>query len=352
MASLDPDRTASVDVIVPCYRYGHFLEECVGSILAQAGVGTRAIVIDDASPDGSAEVGAELARRHEAVTFVRHAANKGAIATYNEGIEWAEADYLLLLSADDALVPDTLRFSTELMDRHPEVGFSFGNCLSLFEDGSLQLVRPLGGGAPSGPQVFGGETFIRRCGATNIVPTPTAVVRTTLQKRLGGYLPELPHSGDMEMWFRLAAHGSVGFTDETQGVYRRHDRNMSQGYDTAGGLPDLQQRKLAIDLFVERQADALANPQGWRGHLYRDLARVAVTRASSVFNTGDLSASRNLSSFAATLDPRLRTSLPWLKLGAKRLAGPRGWRLLQGALSSARGKSSVPGEAAAGTHPA
>ena len=49
--------------------------------------------LDDASPDNTPEVGAALARADERVTYVRHAANKGHIATYNEGIEWASAHY-------------------------------------------------------------------------------------------------------------------------------------------------------------------------------------------------------------------------------------------------------------------
>ena len=41
------------------------------------------------------------------MTFRRHAGQPEATsATYNEGIEWAGGDYLLLLSADDYLLPE------------------------------------------------------------------------------------------------------------------------------------------------------------------------------------------------------------------------------------------------------
>ena len=97
---------ASVDVVIPCYNYGHFLRSCVGSVLSQAGVEVRALVIDDQSSDSSQAVGEELAAADPRVHFRRHAVNRGHIATYNEGLlEWASADYCLLLSADDLLVP-------------------------------------------------------------------------------------------------------------------------------------------------------------------------------------------------------------------------------------------------------
>src|SRR3954469_9924498 len=43
----------SVAVVVPCYRYGQFLEDSVGSVLSQRGVDVRVLIIDDASPDDS-----------------------------------------------------------------------------------------------------------------------------------------------------------------------------------------------------------------------------------------------------------------------------------------------------------
>ena len=56
---------SSVDVIVPCYRYGHFLRDCVESVLAQAGPSVRVLIIDDASPDNTAEVASDLTKREK-----------------------------------------------------------------------------------------------------------------------------------------------------------------------------------------------------------------------------------------------------------------------------------------------
>jgi glycosyltransferase involved in cell wall biosynthesis len=53
-----------VDVIIPCYNYSCFLYHCVNSVLNQAGVDVRVLVIDDASPDNTAEIAAALAREN------------------------------------------------------------------------------------------------------------------------------------------------------------------------------------------------------------------------------------------------------------------------------------------------
>ena len=134
---------SSVSVVIPCYKYGHYLEEAVGSVLDdQDGVDVRVLIIDDASPDDSAEVARKIAARDPRVEVIVHAANKGNIATYNEGLlEWADGDYCLLLSADDRLTPGALRRARDLLDAHPNVGFVYGHPLRFQDDQPLPAPR-------------------------------------------------------------------------------------------------------------------------------------------------------------------------------------------------------------------
>jgi hypothetical protein len=63
----------------------------------------------------------------------------------------------------------------------------------------------------------------------------------------------------MEMWLRLAANASVGILDALQAVYRRHADNMSHAYPTKVRIPDLEQRKAALDKFGQYCGNALKN---------------------------------------------------------------------------------------------
>ena len=98
-----------MDVVIPCYRYGRYLQECVQSVLTQGIGGLRVLIIDDASPDETPEVAAALARQDKRVTYRRHEANRGHIETYNEGIAWARADYMMLLSAEKTTICSLVR---------------------------------------------------------------------------------------------------------------------------------------------------------------------------------------------------------------------------------------------------
>jgi GT2 family glycosyltransferase len=342
------DTLARIDVVIPCYNYGCFLYQCVNSVLGQVGVDVRVLVIDDASPDNTAEVAAALARENPRVSVIRHSTNKGHINTYNEGIEWASADYMLLLSADDYLLPGALCRAAGVMDAHPEVGFTFGNVIELSDSGNeTPRKRIMEVTNDSDKRILEGREFIELSGgADNPVATCTAVVRTELQKSIGGYREELPHTGDMEMWLRFAAYGSVGFISAYQGVYRLHSANMSAAYYCVadgrwiytknGRLADLQQRKSAFDCFFEHCKDVLPQREYLSRRLYRQLSELAVGRASAAFNDGQMEESSELSEFALAVCPKIKRSLVWAKLTCKRWMGARTWRTVRPAAAAIR----------------
>jgi glycosyltransferase involved in cell wall biosynthesis len=148
-----------------------------------------------------------MARRDQRITVAVHAKNYGHIATYNEGLDWARSDYLLLLSADDVLAPGSLRRAVEVMEAHPDVGLTYGKVIRL--TGAEKPVLPHATPDRFSYALTDGPRFLEAfCASpTNSVETATAVVRTSVQKRVGGYRPELPHAGDLEMWLRFAAVG-------------------------------------------------------------------------------------------------------------------------------------------------
>lgn len=321
---------SSVDVIVPCYRYGKFLEECVMSILNQEDTNVKVLILDDASPDETPEVARRLASQDSRVTYVRHAQNKGHIKTYNDGIEWISSDYYLLLSADDYLIPGALGRAVAALDENPRVGFVFGNAVVAFDDGSRGAQRPfVDDEIVPNDRIMDTREFIILNRARNIVPTPTAVVRTKLQKKCGGYKEEFPHAGDMEMWLRLSAHGDVGFIDADQAVYRRHTSNMSLSYAGTSMLPDVQQRLAVLQAFFAENSTYLGEWEDIRRDCMQWLAEDALSYAHIAFNHGNRQLSAQLTDASLSIFPSMKRTLKWWKLIAKRVVGPSVWTALR-----------------------
>jgi glycosyltransferase involved in cell wall biosynthesis len=309
-----------VDVIVPCYNYAHFLRGCVASVLAQPGVDVRVLVLDDASSDATPDVGAGLARQDPRVEFRRHRANRGHIATYNEGLEWSSGDYTLLLSADDLLTAGALARTADVMDRHPEVVLTIGREFKTPSPEPETFVPP----AEYGCRVLTGPEFLEGCfrACENPVSTPSAVVRTTAQHRVGGYRKELPHTGDLEMWLRLGAVGSVAVLDVEQAYYRTHATNMSNGYR---GLSNLLQFGAAYRSFFATHRDLLPEwPRLYRLSC-RSLAWEFFWLACRLFDAGAAGESRVCLDHAAEAFPAIRYSPEWSRFRCKQLLGPGLW---------------------------
>ena len=108
-ADADPATPApEVSVLVPAWRAERWLERAVRSALAQEGPSLEVIVIDDASPDGTAAVAARLAAEDPRVRLIRNPANLGPGASRNAGAKAARGRWLALLDADDAFAPGRL----------------------------------------------------------------------------------------------------------------------------------------------------------------------------------------------------------------------------------------------------
>ena len=275
---------SSVSVVIPCYKYGQYLEECVASALDdQEGVDVRVLIIDDASPDDSADVARKIAASRPAVEVVVHATNQGNIATFNEGLlEWAEGDYCILLSADDRLTPGALRRASDLLDANPGAGFAYGHAVwwSDRTPAPVARVRVRGWSLMPGPE------WIRHLfqQAQNPIISPEVVVRTSLQKRLGGYDPGLPKAADMEIFMRFAAHADVGFIRGVDQAYHRvHDANMSK---SVSPLMDLVDRRSVFDAVLDRYGDRLSDPSGLAEMAHRELGREALWAAARVSGHG------------------------------------------------------------------
>ena len=276
-----------VDVVVPCYNYAHFLPRCVDSVLSQDGVEVRVLIIDDCSSDDSAEVGTALAAADSRVECRRHEVNQGHIATYNEGLlEWAGGDYTALLSADDLLVPGSLGRAARIMDDDPSVGMVYGRSVYFQDEEDLPRITT----RQRGVTTWRGADWIEgRCrDGHNVISSPEVVVRTEVQHRVGGYRPDLPHAGDLEMWLRIAAVAGVAYVRGVpQAYYRVHAASMQRSQFNSG-LIDLQQRRDVFEAFLEAHATDLVDPVHLKNLVGTCLAREALWAACRSYDRDDV----------------------------------------------------------------
>ncbi len=282
-----------ITVHVPAYNYGRFVGDALDSLLAQTCTDWEAIVIDDASSDDTPDV---LARYDDPrLRFVRHDVNWGHVATYNEGIDLACAEYFVILSADDRYHPTFLERALACFDAHPDVSLVYTDYEVIDAHGEVRGVTAMTLDPDrdwvrdvSVELMF--RPFIQGC---------AAVARTRALRDLGGYDAAFPHTCDTYLWRRLAFGGPVGHVAGFLLQYRVHTVGMHHGTSVVE-LMTTEEADQFARLFSDPALPAAVAAQ--RGRLE---ATLAVRRARAQFQARRYGASAAAVASAVRQDPRL-----------------------------------------------
>lgn len=288
--SVETTRTTvvpTVGVVIPCHNYAHFLPTCLDSVLSQSGVSLDVLVIDDASSDDSREVAEAYAARDPRVRVIAHGVNLGHIRTYNEGLSIVRGDFLVLLSADDALAPGSLVRAAKVLTARPGVGFTYGPVQTF----TSQLPAPSWMQRPKITTVWPGKAWLKRRSRlmTNCVISPEVVMRRTVYEQVGPYDRALPHTGDLAMWMRASAFSDVAYLHGSPvAYYRRHAGNMHrevfQSGTVNGMLVDLVQRRQTIEAVFVGKTDSYSSSLKASG--LKTLAAESLAAAARAFTWG------------------------------------------------------------------
>lgn len=111
-----------LSVVVPVYNDARNLAECLAALRAADIPGCELIVVDDASPDDSADV----ARRAGAMV-ISLPQNSGPAAARNRGAAAATGEILFFVDADVAVAPDAIRRVADAFAADPEIAAVFGS---------------------------------------------------------------------------------------------------------------------------------------------------------------------------------------------------------------------------------
>src|SRR5206468_2541062 len=260
----------------------------------------------------------------ERVQVRTHAENIGHLATYNEGLQWATADYVLILSADDLLTPGALQRALRVLDAHGDVSFVFGQGLTfetpdpppldiLSEEFSYSLVSH--------------EELLRlscQLGHTPI-QAPTVLVRNSIQKRAGGFLANLPHSGDTELWLRLALLGRIARLHAPQAFRRLHAKSMSNDFSS---LERLQEQYKAFATHLHQFEAQINESQSFLTQLGQTIGEKAFWLAAHAFEEGHADLSKKCLSYAQFIWPAISSSPMWWRFRVKNALGAKRWMAL------------------------
>jgi teichuronic acid biosynthesis glycosyltransferase TuaG len=111
-AAIAPPRGGYVDtlvsIVMPAYRAARYIGETIRSVQAQTYRDFELLVVDDCSPDETADIVARIAGQDPRIRLLRQQTNSGPAAARNRALAEARGRWIAFLDSDDAWLPDKL----------------------------------------------------------------------------------------------------------------------------------------------------------------------------------------------------------------------------------------------------
>ena len=206
--------SADVTVVVPLYNYEQFIVETLDSVVKQSVQQLDLVIVDGSSTDRSLEVAKSWAlanaSRFNRIVVLQNEANYGLGFCRNSGIDAAETPYIVLLDADNKLLPDACAI---LAQRAGATGAAFVYPTIQHFGASSALI----GNLPYAPQ---------RLAAGNYIDAMALVSKEAWA--IAGGVDHVRHGWeDYDFFCRMAELGLRGeWVEKPLALYRVHANSM------------------------------------------------------------------------------------------------------------------------------
>lgn len=98
-----------VSIIVPIYNVAPFLDKLICSLIEQSYRNIEIILVEDGSPDNSAEICDKYARLDNRIVVI-HKSNAGGCEARNSGLDIASGEFIMFVDGDDWLSLDCVEY--------------------------------------------------------------------------------------------------------------------------------------------------------------------------------------------------------------------------------------------------
>lgn len=213
-----------VSVVIPTYNRKHMLARCIDSVLAQTYRNLEIVIVDDCSTDGTMEF---VESKYGAVedvniVYVRNDENRGAGASRNIGVSYANGDYIAFHDSDDEWRNDKLE---KQMTLFAECGQDTGAVYSMFYmNGEDSIAFP-----PLDLDIAkkSGHIFdMLLCHP--LIGMITLVVKKDVFLETGGFNESLNSLEDYELTIRIAQKYNIMLVEETLAVAHESENSVGK----------------------------------------------------------------------------------------------------------------------------
>lgn len=213
-----PVENPKVSVLMSCYNASPWLHDAIRSVLAQTFDDFEFIIINDGSVDNTWDIIVQYAAVDNRIVAISKE-NTGLADSLNLGIAKARGVWIARLDADDLCEPTRLEEQLNFLSKNPDIILLGSGCIEIDEN-DRHIKKHLYPSSHSG-LVRHLERFKR------FFPHSSAVYRTDVVRKIGGYNLRIRRSQDRRLWLELSLRGRIACLPKTLVRLRKHSGQIS-----------------------------------------------------------------------------------------------------------------------------
>ena len=244
-----------LDIMLPFYGDAEMMRTAVASVIAQDVPDWRLTVVDDGYPDETIP-GWFAALNDDRVRYFRNETNLGANRNYRRCLELIEHDLVVIMGADDKMLPNYVRTVQEVFREFPQAGIVQPGVRVIDENGMPvrtlvdEVKRKIYAPRGSGRRAFAGEWLARSLLRGDWLYFPSLCWRADAI-RDAGFREDLHVVQDLALAIDLVLRGECLVKDDVVCFeYRRHQASDSSLRALAGDR-FLEERRYSVEIAAQ-----------------------------------------------------------------------------------------------------
>jgi len=268
-----------LSVIVPSHNGERWLGATLQSLVDQEEQGIEVIVVDASATEASLKIVWSFADKLD-IRGQRRLDLRSWTEKTNFGVEQARSDRICILHQDDLWLPNRCAKLQEWLAARSDAVMHLHPSYIIDKSGRrLGLWRcPL----PSGPTPVPAPVFFERLLVQNFISIPAPTIRRDAFLRAGGLDNRLWYTADWDLYFKIAALGTVYYDPSPLTCFRIHKDSLTVLGSRNGG--DFRRQH---EIVVYRHAEKIA-PGSRNAALRIALASIEVNCALATLISGRL----------------------------------------------------------------
>lgn len=206
-----------VSVCMIAYKHEAYIRQAIESVLSQdVDFPIELVIGDDCSPDGTAAICEEFARRDARVRLLSRERNLGVMPNFTRTLMACTGEYIAVCEGDDYWTdPQKLRKQVQFLDAHPDYAGTTHQSMVITDNAAVRTFKDSVQSTLTTIDLIGGRLF----------HTASVMFRQPVLKLFSE--SPLVLSCDRLLNFCISFLGKVHYSEECMCAYRLHGGGMS-----------------------------------------------------------------------------------------------------------------------------